>query len=1054
MRKLLAIICLFIGIGEIYAQQPVVANIDPVRGYPSSRLVITGSGFGTSSTDLVVWFGSVQATITNVVDDMIQVEVPAQASAANITVINVSSGLASQSDEKFYPVYSGDNFDPAKTSTTVIPTTDNHVYDPCTCDLDGDGKPDVVTTKFDNLNSVKNSNLVLLHNESTIENFSFTKSTIPIGYPTTNIGCGDLNGDGKPDLYMSRGGTTRYNVFVLENTSTPGNITFLPLLSLPMQESVTSRRVRHKDLNGDGKPELVVTNSNTGDLIIFENTSAGNISFAAPLPITVAGASSTTGLEVQDMNGDGKPDIVVGQFMADNVFILENTTAGSISFASPKVLDLMGNSLLNLTTGDFDGNGKLDIAIVGNSGNRVFVFPNASTPDNLSFGNPYSTAVSNGPWGISTGDVDGDGKLDIVTTSIGQDNMTVLTNDSGNGTLSFTQNNIMLNKRSRNAVITDLDGDAKPDIIATAFVMQNYDVVLIRNTNCYQPKILNDPALKICPGQTVTLRTPPSPAVTFSWTKDGGAIGSNSNELAITQPGVYEVTATSESGNCVPKASITVGNGSGTIPGNPVASNNGPACIDGTLTLSANFVSGATYQWSGPNNFSSTEREPIITGVTNNVAGIYSVTIKSGDCQSSESETTVKVVNLPEFNVVASGDTEVCAGSNVTLNTELLSGYSYQWLKDGSPVTGATSNTYQASTSGLYSVRVDDNGSDCYTLTNEVQVNVYSIPDASFTQPANGCTGQEITFNNTAVVDASAPVAYSWNFGNGDTSTEKHPAYSFNVAGTKTVRLDVSYTGVAGCTDFITKGIAIKDPIAPDIQATETAVCPGGALDLSIAGTYSNILWSTSQTTSTITISEPGTYSVTADDANGCSAYAEIAITPKTVPPVKAAVAPDPADTTILAGNEVQLEATGAEQYSWTPSESLSDGTIPNPIASPEQTTTYTVTGISAAGCSSTDKITIVVEHFGEPDITPHKAFSPNSTQHPTWHIENIRSYQDKDCTMSIFNESGSLVFRTENYNNEWDATYNGKTLPEGIYYYVFGCEGLKPKTGSVLVVR
>ena len=70
----------------------------------------------------------------------------------------------------------------------------------------------------------------------------------------------------------------------------------------------------------------------------------------------------------------------------------------------------------------------------------------------------------------------------------------------------------------------------------------------------------------------------------------------------------------------------------------------------------------------------------------------------------------------------------------------------------------------------------------------------------------------------------------------------------------------------------------------------------------------------------------------------------------------------------------------------------------------------------------------------------------------PLWRIESVENYPD--CTLSIYDERGALLLRETNYNNSWDGTYNGTPLPEGVYYYVFSCPQLKPKTGSILLVR
>ncbi|MBL6444788.1 VCBS repeat-containing protein [Fulvivirga sp. 29W222] len=1049
MNKYIVVFFLAFCTALVANAQISISNIDPVSAYINEEVVITGSGFGANAANIVVWFGSVKATVNSVTDNLIRVMVPAGAYADNITVIHLGSRLAAQSSEKFFPVYSGTSFDGTKIATPVVfaDPSGKQLYDPCTCDLDGDGRAEIISTKSSGANDA--IQIQILFNQSTLESFSFSTTAISVGFPTLNIRCGDLNGDGKPDLYMSQSGVTRFHVLVVPNISNPGSLSFGAIQSLDLPTDVSTRRVAHKDLNGDDKPEIIVTNSGAGNVYVFENTSSGSISFNnTPVTINVAGASSTTGLDVQDIDGDGKADIIVCQFVGDDVFVLRNIGVGAISFASPYVLQLDGNSLINLTTGDFNEDGRLDIAAIANLTGRVVIFPNNSSSGSFNFGALQSFAINANPWGITTGDVDGDGRLDIITTSLTDNSMAILNNQYSGGNISFTRKLLNVGSKSRNVSVQDLDGDAKPDFVVTAQNGGVYDLRMIRNKNCYQPQVLNDQPLAICPTQTFTLVSPAAPAVTFNWTLNETPIGGNSNTLDITTYGLYEVQAVSESGDCVTSASINVANGSGTVPGDPVVADPLPACIGSDVTLSVSAVSGATYSWTGPNNFTSNVREPLISNVTRNDAGIYTVVVQVGDCRSSESSTTLEIVELEDFSAGASGATNVCQGSTVALSTQNRGGYTYQWQRNGVDIPSATAFSYLATQSGLYRVVVDDSGSSCKVTTNEVAVNVYTAPVVDFTTTSAICSGQTSVLTNTSTVDPSATVNYSWNFGDGQTSTVLNPTHTYTAANNYTVQLAVSYAGVTGCNGSKSKGVSVKAPIVPLIESAETSICPGGELELSVTGMFGAIEWTTMETTNAITISQPGTYGVNVQDANNCNAYGEIVIGSKPLPDVQATAN----STSISDGDQVQLEATGADSYFWSPDLYLNDPAIPNPIALPEETITYTVTGTSLDGCSATAEITIVVNESVEIDITPLKAFSPNSTINPTWEIQNVEAYPD--CTLSIFDEKGSVIFREKGYSNGWNATYEGKPLPEGVYYYVFGCEGLEPKTGTVLVVR
>ncbi len=150
---------------------------------------------------------------------------------------------------------------------------------------------------------------------------------------------------------------------------------------------------------------------------------------------------------------------------------------------------------------------------------------------------------------------------------------------------------------------------------------------------------------------------------------------------------------------------------------------------------------------------------------------------------------------------------------------------------------------------------------------------------------------------------------------------------------------------------------------------------------------------------------------------------------------------------------EVQLEATGALSYRWSPVLLLNDPNIANPIATVTETTLFTVRGQSADGCSDTTTVLITVIQDNAIKVEPRNLFSPNGDGiDDYWVIENIERYPGSNVT--IYNGMGSIVYESNNYNNDWDAVYNGKNLPETAYFFVIKYEDKNPKTGSVTIIR
>jgi gliding motility-associated-like protein len=1057
MKKTYIIISLLLLMGvsqELLAQVPQIQKVEALSSYPLNKIIITGSGFSSTPAQLQVWFDQVKGTITASSEYSIEVDVPAQAKLSNVEVINLSSKLSAKSAVKFMPSFSGEPFDATKFTAPLSFASTQELWDLCSCDLNNDAKPEIISTKF----SSPATDLIILQNTSTPGTLSFDKldktnlSSLDLTFPVDNVVCGDLQGDGKPDLVVTRSGSPRNSILILTNTSA-GSIDFAAPLTLTLDIGHLATRSAIKDLNGDGKPEIIVSNSFNNTIYIFLNESAGGVlSFnSTPIKIDVTGATSTYSVDVQDLDNDGLPDIIVNQFQTNDIFLLKNKSAGAINF--PSVQKITVNGTLNrITTADINNDKLLDLIITNTVNNQVVILPNKSTSGSFSFPSTLTVATAAGPWGVDVSDIDGDGDPDIIVANRNQDAVNVLLHNGIYSIpgLAFTKKDITTTKPSRNIIAGDLDGDGKPDIAFTSFntAINNYSLDILRNKNCHQPKILNALPLVICAGQTIRLNAIPALNVAFSW-KDGSTLLAGANSyLDITSPGSYTITATGESGTCaLTSTAVNVTSDPGAPPSDPAITSPATVCSGTNLQLSTTLVSGATYTWTGPNNFTSSQQNPTNNAVDSDDAGIYTLQVAVGACKSNIKSARVDVVDLASFTISSTvSSNTICQGNSLTLSVS--PSYNYQWIKDSGNIGGQTSNTLSVTQSGSYQVKVD-NGI-CNKTTTAVDVVVVPIPNSSFNMtPASACKGGLVTFTNTSTnVNLSASPVYKWVFDGSSTSTLENPTFTYNSVNTFTPTLTVSYSGVTGCSDIDSKSITIKDSTPPVIIADKESICPAEGSELSIETNYTSINWSNGGSGVTTSIDAPGDYSVTAVDANGCVVGDEITISSSTVPVIT--ITADP--PTIAAGKKSQLVASGADTYVWTPAETLSDATIANPLASPVTTTTYTVTGTVAAGCSASGEITVTVDGSKINIVVP-PAFSPNGDgSNETLIIQGITDYPQ--CTLNIFDGRGRRIYQTTGNGENWDGTYQGKPVPDGTYYYVFGCPDNKPVTGSILIFR
>jgi len=162
-------------------------------------------------------------------------------------------------------------------------------------------------------------------------------------------------------------------------------------------------------------------------------------------------------------------------------------------------------------------------------------------------------------------------------------------------------------------------------------------------------------------------------------------------------------------------------------------------------------------------------------------------------------------------------------------------------------------------------------------------------------------------------------------------------------------------------------------------------------------------------------------------------------------------------DTSIVLGETLQFNATGADIYSWTPSRWLSSATIPNPVASPEDDIEYRLTATTVPeGCTSMDTVRIKVYKVPEGFHVP-TAFSPNGDNlnevlKPI--ILGMRAFK----YFRVYNRAGELIFSTSERGKGWDGTYKGNPQDPGTYVWTAAGVTYKGesivKKGSAVLIR
>ena len=384
MKKSLLFIFLSFYLGSFtkaIAQAPTITSFTPISAKPGDVVTITGTGFNTSPTNNVVFFGATRANVTASNAITLTATVPSGATYAPITLLNAGSNLSAYSLTNFNPIYA-----PAKTGITATDfeakldlTPGYGTASVAIGDLDGDGKPDIVVANngSNNISVYRNTSVSgSFTSGSFADKVDFTTGPNPI-----SVAIGDLDSDGKPDLAVANFNSTSVSIY--RNTGTSGSLTmgsFAAKVDFTTGNQPIS--VTIGDLDVDGKPDLAVANYNSNTISVYRNTGTSSSittgSFAAKVDFTTAGPPNA--VAISDLDGNGKPDLVTANQNSNSVSVLRNTsTSGYVvsgSFAA-KVDFTTGFDCNSVAIGDLDGDSKPDVMAANLGSNNISLLRNA-----------------------------------------------------------------------------------------------------------------------------------------------------------------------------------------------------------------------------------------------------------------------------------------------------------------------------------------------------------------------------------------------------------------------------------------------------------------------------------------------------------------------------------------------------------------------------------------------------------------------------------------------------------------------------------------------------
>lgn len=333
-------------------------------------------------------------------------------------------------------------------------------------DINRDGKPDLIVA-----NHGSNTVSVLLNNTApgaTVPSFGVPQH-FDAGNSPSSVVAVDINDDGMPDVAVTNNADD--TVAVMLNKTVPGAVAAGFATKQTFATGTQPVSVSAADINGDGKPELIVANYADADVSVLVNdTAPGAMTLAFEAQQTFMTEGFPISVAAVDLNGDGKPDLVAANRGSTGISILRNTTVpGSAARFSPEQTFASADIPIFVAAADINGDGKPDLIAANFATSSVSVLVNTvATPASSDFAPAQTFAAGTNPNFLAQADLNGDNKPDLVVVNTSDSTVSVLLNNTPVGamTQSFASQQTFATGSMPNSVaIADIDGDGKPDLV-------------------------------------------------------------------------------------------------------------------------------------------------------------------------------------------------------------------------------------------------------------------------------------------------------------------------------------------------------------------------------------------------------------------------------------------------------------------------------------------------------------------------------------------------------------------------------------------------------------
>ncbi len=703
-----------------------------------------------------------------------------------------------------------------------------------------------------------------------------------------NIAAGDVDADGDIDI-VTAPQWSYAKMFVLKNNGFGNFVT-----GQQISNFISSSYHDLGDVDGDNDLDIVIAHTSSDNVYVYKNNGIGNFNLFATLSNTVRGHT----VRLADIDNDGDLDIVIApdtQSDGYQVRVFLNNGNGNYTLDAQKIGPIA--SYKTVEVADLNNDGAKDI-IAGTFHGNLYIFKNILgssayfiQAQNYNTGSYYRR--------IKAADVNNDGLMDIIAGCYGGGNKGLevwINRGNFNFDLCFYPSSTIY---AHGMDIGDLDNNGTIDIVAGNFSNESIGLPVLNDgtVNHFTVNVVtNSP---VCIGGTLTLSASSTGGgnPTYSWEGPNYyyAYGPNQTITDVTPDyaGTYTVTISYPNCKAIESSNVEITNSFSVI-----FQANSPVCEGQTFVVSNNGTSGGTppftYQWTGPDGFTSSLAEISFPNVTmnNNNTQFYVTVSDANGCKYYDSFTLI-INESPSVQI--QGNNQICEGSTLTLTAS--GGEFYTWSGPGgfqsTNQTVVINNVTQLN-SGIYEVTVT-NSQNCASVAS-VNVQINNNPTLSVVDTIYVLNNNSTTLN-VIVNNGSGQYTYHWEPANLLDNPDIQQPTTVNLTNSTQFTVTV-VDAVTGCsaTDTI-QVIVTGTPLSITTTASSHEICEGDSVIIQAIINGGNppytFNWSSIPSgfianTSVISVSphETTSYIIAVTDSNQTTAYDTIVITVNSLPQI------------------------------------------------------------------------------------------------------------------------------------------------------------------------